>query len=182
MSISYEKDIDGLHPLNMGSVALRGSAPLFIPCIPKGCIELLKREGIPIEGKHAVIIGRNNVVGLPLSLLLIKENATVTVCHSKTKDVKKIVASADLVFAAVGKPCLIKEDWIKPGAICIDIGITTSIPDPNNSRGYRLVGDIDFENVVKVAGRITTVPRGVGPMIIAMIVENTIESAIRRRK
>jgi 5,10-methylene-tetrahydrofolate dehydrogenase/methenyl tetrahydrofolate cyclohydrolase len=180
-SVDVEKDVDGFHPEHIGSVALKGHTPSFVPCTPKGCIEILKREGISIEGKHAVVIGRSNIVGIPLSLLLIKENATVTVCHSKTKDIEKVVACGDLVFAAAGSPCLVKQDWIKPGAICIDVGVN-SVPDPNNTRGYRLVGDIDFENVIKVAGRITPVPKGVGPMTVAMLLRNTLDSALRRRK
>jgi len=181
LCVSHEKDVDGLCPINMGSVALKGHTPLFTPCTPKGCIEILKREGISIEGKHAVVLGRSNIVGIPLSLLLIKENATVTVCHSKSKDLNKIIATGDLVFAAVGIPYLIKADWIKPGAICIDIGINP-VPDANNKSGTRLVGDFDFENVVKVAGRITPVPKGVGPMTVAMLLRNTLDSAKRRRK
>jgi len=181
LSVSHEKDVDGLCPINMGSVALKGHTPLFTPCTPKGCIEMLKREGISIEGKHAVVLGRSNIVGIPLSLLLIKENATVTVCHSKSKDLDKIISTGDIVFAAVGIPYLIKQDWIKPGAICIDIGINP-VPDANNKSGQRLVGDFDFENVIKVAGRITPVPRGVGPMTVAMLLRNTLDSAKRRRK
>jgi 5,10-methylene-tetrahydrofolate dehydrogenase/methenyl tetrahydrofolate cyclohydrolase len=180
-SVAVEKDVDGFHPEHIGAVALKGHTPSFVPCTPKGCIEILKREGISIEGKHAVVIGRSNIVGIPLSLLLIKENATVTVCHSKTKDIEKVVACGDLVFAAAGSPCLVKQDWIKPGAICIDVGVN-SVPDSNNTRGYRLVGDIDFENVIKVAGRITPVPKGVGPMTVAMLLRNTLDSALRRRK
>jgi len=179
-TVSFEKDVDGFNPHHIGSIALRGHTPLFVPCTPKACIELLKREGIPIEGKHAVVVGRSNIVGVPLSLLLLRENATVTVCHSKTKDIEKIVATGDLVFAAVGSPCMIKEDWIKPGAICIDVGIN-SVPDSSNTRGYRLVGDFDFENVIKVAGKITPVPRGVGPMTVTMLLRNTLDSAKRRK-
>jgi len=181
LTVSHEKDVDGFNPINMGSVALKGHTPLFIPCTPKGCIEILKREGISIDGKHAVVVGRSNIVGIPLSLLLIKENATVTICHSQTKDIDKIVATGDLVFAAVGIPCMIKEDWVKPGAICIDVGIN-SVPDPKNPGRNRLVGDFDFENVKKVAGKITPVPRGVGPMTVAMLLRNTLDSAIRKRK
>jgi len=180
LAVAEDKDVDGFHPIHIGSLALRGHNPLFIPCTPKGCIELLKREGIPIEGKIAVVVGRSNIVGIPLSLLLIKENATVTVCHSKTHDLEKIVSTGDLVFAAVGSPRMIKQDWIKPGAICIDVGIN-SVPDATNTRGYRLVGDFDFENVIKVAGRITPVPKGIGPMTVAMLLRNTLESAKRRK-
>jgi len=180
LSVDPHKDVDGFNPIHMGCLALRGHTPEFIPCTPKGCLELLKRENIQISGKHAVIVGRSNIVGLPLSFLLLKENATVTICHSKSTDLDKLVGSGDLVFAAVGSPLLIKKEWIKPGAVCIDVGIN-SYADPNDKRGYRLVGDFDYENVIQVASKITPVPGGIGPMTVAMLLRNTIDSAKRRK-
>jgi len=178
--VDMEKDVDGFHPHHVGSLALRGHPCHFISCTPKGCVELLKREGIAIQGKHAVVVGRSNIVGLPLSLLLLKEDATVTVCHSKSQDLDKLVLTGDLVFAAVGSPLMIKKEWIKPGAVCIDVGVN-AVDDPNDKRGYRLVGDIDYENVIEVASRITPVPGGVGPMTVAMLTRNTLDSAKRRK-
>jgi len=180
LTVDPDKDVDGFHPLHMGCLALRGHNPLFVPCTPKGCIEILKRENISISGKHAVVVGRSNIVGLPLSFLLLNENATVTICHSKTADMASIVRNADLVFAAVGSPLLIKKDWIKPGAVCIDIGIN-AVNDPTDKRGYKLVGDIDFNDVIQVVSRITPVPGGVGPMTVAMLLRSTIDSAKRRK-
>ena len=123
--ISFEKDVDGLHPLNVGSLALRGYTPKFVACTPRGCIELLKRYDIPIAGKQAVVLGRSNIVGIPAALLLLEQNATVTVCHSRTKDIADQVKRADIVIAAIGKAEFVKGDWIKPGAAVIDVGINS---------------------------------------------------------
>eukprot|EP01125_Pyxidicula_operculata_P001435 TRINITY_DN11328_c0_g1_i1.p1 TRINITY_DN11328_c0_g1~~TRINITY_DN11328_c0_g1_i1.p1 ORF type:complete len:292 (-),score=78.60 TRINITY_DN11328_c0_g1_i1:173-1048(-) len=172
-----EKDVDGFNPIHLGSLGSKGHTPMFVPCTPQGCMELLKRENISVEGKRAVVIGRSTTVGLPLSLLLINANATVTVCHSKTKDMDQIVKDADLVFAAVGIPCLVKKEWVKPGAVCIDVGIN-SVPDSTKASGYKLVGDID-PSVAEVASKYTPVPGGVGPMTVAMLLKNTLESAKR---
>lgn len=174
--ISFEKDVDGLHPLNVGSLALRGHTPRFVACTPRGCIELLRRYGIPISGKNAVVLGRSNIVGIPASLLLLEENATVTVCHSRTADVADHVSRADIVVAAIGKANFVKGEWIKPGATVIDVGIN-SVDDPSAKKGYRLVGDVDFAEASKRAGAITPVPGGVGPMTIAMLLQNTVEAA-----
>jgi len=144
-------------------------------------MELLKRYSIPVEGKNAVVVGRSNTVGMPLALLLIQANATVTVCHSKSENMDKIVANADIVFAAVGKAHMIKKEWVKQGAVCIDVGIN-SVKDDTKKTGYRLVGDIDFDNVVQVASKITPVPGGVGPMTVAMLLRNTVDAAKRTLK
>ncbi|KAI4301384.1 hypothetical protein L6164_034668 [Bauhinia variegata] len=176
--ISLEKDVDGFHPLNIGKLAMKGREPLFLPCTPKACLELLSRSGISIKGKKAVVVGRSNIVGLPASLLLLKADATVTIVHSHTSDPESIIRQADIVIAAAGQPKMIKGSWIKPGAAVIDVG-TNAIDDPSKKSGYRLVGDVDFEEVSKVAGWITPVPGGVGPMTVTMLLKNTLEGAKR---
>ena len=175
--VLLKKDVDGFHYENIGRLATK-SNPLFVPCTPEGCIELLKRYNIEISGKHAVILGRSNIVGLPLSLLLLHQNATVTICHSKTTDLIEKVKTADILIAACGKTQFVKAEWLKSGVVIIDVGIN-SIDDPSRKRGYRLVGDVDFENVKKVASYITPVPGGVGPMTISMLLRHTVESATR---
>jgi 5,10-methylene-tetrahydrofolate dehydrogenase/methenyl tetrahydrofolate cyclohydrolase len=173
--ISYEKDVDGFHAQNMGSLALNGRTPSFIPCTPLGCLELLKRYNITIKGKHAVIIGKSNIVGLPMSLLLLKHDATVTICHIETDDIAKHLKMADIVISACGQPKLIKKGWLKKeGVVVIDVGIN-SIPDSTRKRGYRLVGDVDFDEVKEIASAITPVPGGVGPMTVAMLLKNTVQ-------
>ncbi|XP_062023520.1 bifunctional protein FolD 2-like isoform X1 [Rosa rugosa] len=176
--ISIEKDVDGFHPLNIGKLAMKGREPLFLPCTPKGCLELLSRSGISITGKKAVVVGRSNIVGLPVSLLLLKANATVTVVHSNTPDPKSIIREADIVIAAAGQAMMIKGSWIKPGAAIIDVG-TNAVDDSSKKSGYRLVGDVDFQEACKVAGWITPVPGGVGPMTVAMLLKNTLDGAKR---
>ncbi|XP_075103973.1 bifunctional protein FolD 2-like [Nicotiana tabacum] len=176
--ISLEKDVDGFHPLNIGKLAMKGRQPLFLPCTPKGCIELLHRSGISIKGKNAVVVGRSNIVGLPVSPLLLKEDATVTIVHSRTKEPEKIVREADIIIAAAGQAMMIKGSWIKPGAAVIDVG-TNAVDDPTRKSGYRLVGDVDFQEACKVAGWITPVPGGVGPMTVAMLLKNTLDGAKR---
>jgi 5,10-methylene-tetrahydrofolate dehydrogenase/methenyl tetrahydrofolate cyclohydrolase len=176
--ISLEKDVDGFHPENIGKLAMKGHEPLFVPCTPKGCIELLKRSGVELAGKNAVVVGRSNIVGMPAALLLMKADCTVTVVHSKTKDPRRICREADVVVAACGSAEMVKRDWIKPGAVIIDVG-TNGVDDPTKKAGYRLVGDVDFENVKKVASQITPVPGGVGPMTICMLLSNTLESGKR---
>ena len=153
---------------------MSGRTPYFVPCTPSGCLELLKRYNITIEGAHVVIVGKSNIVGLPMSLLLLKNNATVTICHSKTKDIVKHLKTADIVVSACGCPRMIKKEWLKEGVVVIDVGIN-SIPDATRKRGYRLVGDVDFENVKEIASAITPVPGGVGPMTVAMLLRNTVE-------
>ncbi|KAF3772359.1 Bifunctional protein FolD 2, partial [Nymphaea thermarum] len=179
--ISIEKDVDGFHPLNIGKLAMKGREPLFLPCTPKGCLELLSRSGIPIKNKRAVVVGRSNIVGLPVSLMLLKADATVTVVHSRTQDPEKIVREADIVIAAAGQAMMIKGDWLKPGAAVIDVG-TNAVDDPSRKTGYRLVGDVDFDEAKKVAGWLTPVPGGVGPMTVAMLLKNTLEGALRKIK
>ncbi|TQD95025.1 hypothetical protein C1H46_019370 [Malus baccata] len=174
--ISIEKDVDGFHPLNIGKLAMKGREPLFLPCTPKGCLELLSRSGISIRGKKAVVVGRSNIVGLPVSLLLLKADATVTVVHSRTPDPESFIREADIVIAAAGQAMMIKGRWIKPGAAVIDVG-TNAIDDPSRKSGYRLVGDVDFQEACKVAGWVTPVPGGVGPMTVAMLLKNTLDGA-----
>lgn len=176
--ISLEKDVDGFHPLNIGKLAMKGREPLFLPCTPKGCLELLSRSGITIKGKNATVVGRSNIVGLPVALLLLKEDATVTIVHSRTKEPENIIREADIVIAAAGQATMIKGSWIKPGAAVIDVG-TNAVDDPTKKSGYRLVGDVDFHEACKVAGYITPVPGGVGPMTVAMLLKNTLIGAKR---
>ncbi|KAB5534442.1 hypothetical protein DKX38_017528 [Salix brachista] len=176
--ISLAKDVDGFHPLNIGKLAMKDREPLFQPCTPKGCLELLHRSGISIKGKRAVVVGRSNIVGLPVSLLLLKADATVTVVHSRSNDQESIIREADIIIAAAGQPMMIKGSWIKPGAAVIDVG-TNAVDDPSRKSGYRLVGDVDFEEACKIAGCITPVPGGVGPMTVAMLLKNTLDGAKR---
>ncbi|KAJ3426351.1 c-1-tetrahydrofolate synthase cytoplasmic [Anaeramoeba flamelloides] len=178
-TISPEKDVDGFSPINMGNLCMKGREPLFVPCTPKGCIELLKRSGVNISGKKAVIVGRSNIVGLPISFLLLHENATITICHSRTKDIAKEVKDADIVIAALGAPEFVKGDWIKKGAVIIDVGIN-AVPDKTKKRGYRLVGDVDFEGCLKNASKITPVPGGVGPQTIIQLMKSTVEGFKRQ--
>src|SRR5688572_3874567 len=174
--ISIEKDVDGFSPINIGRLAQKGREPLFVPCTPYGCIYLLEKSGVTIEGANAVVLGRSNIVGMPAALLLIGRNATVTVCHSRTKDLPGVVRQADIVIAAIGKTEMVRGDWIKPGAAVIDVGIN-SVPDSTKKSGQRLVGDVNFNEAKEVAGFITPVPGGVGPMTIAMLMKNTLRAA-----
>ncbi len=234
--ISLEKDVDGFHPVNIGRLSMKGRHPLFVPCTPAGCIELLVRSGVEIEGKNAVILGRSNIVGLPVSMLLLHRNATITICHSRTQDLAGTCRQADILIAAVGRPEMVKKDWVKPGAAVIDVGINRVWVDhpadrewtcavtgetfvahrkdesekggrrkmgtlclthdkaylkghvPAEAedcetvdlyRKYKLVGDVDFEDVKEVAGYLTPAPGGVGPMTIAMLMWNTLSGAKR---
>ena len=177
-AISLEKDVDGFHPLNIGRLSMKRRDPLFVPCTPRGCIELLDRTGVEIEGKKAVVLGRSNIVGLPVAMLLLHRNATLTICHSRTKDLPSVVHEADILVAAVGRPEMVRGDWVKPGAVVIDVG-TNAVDDPTRERGYRLVGDVAFNEVKEVAAAITPSPGGVGPMTIAMLLRNTTDSAKR---
>jgi methylenetetrahydrofolate dehydrogenase (NADP+)/methenyltetrahydrofolate cyclohydrolase len=171
-AVPIEKDIDGFHPVNIGRLAMKNREPLFVPCTPAGVIELIDSVGTPIEGARAVVLGRSNIVGLPAAMLLVHRNATVTICHSRTQNLP------DILVAAIGKAQFVKADWIKPGATVIDVG-TNAIPDATKKSGQRLVGDVDFEKAKEVAGAITPVPGGVGPMTIAMLMQNTINAAKR---
>ena len=173
-AISLEKDVDGFHPVNIGRLAMKGRDPLFIPCTPKGCMVLLERSGVKLEGANAVVLGRSNIVGMPVAALLLHANATVTTCHSRSKDLPGICRAADVLIAAVGRAGMVRGDWIKPGAVVIDVGVNR-VDDPSKKSGYRLVGDVNFEEAMEVAGMITPVPGGVGPMTIAMLLQNTLD-------
>jgi 5,10-methylene-tetrahydrofolate dehydrogenase/methenyl tetrahydrofolate cyclohydrolase len=176
--VSLDKDVDGFHPINIGLLAQKGREPMFTPATPTGCMVLLDEAGARIDGANAVVVGRSNIVGLPVALMLMKANATVTVCHSRTKDIAAYTRNADIVIAAIGKPNYVKGDWLKPGAVVIDVG-TNQIDDPSAPKGYRYVGDVDFESAKDVAGAISKVPGGVGPMTITMLMSNTMKAAWR---
>lgn len=177
-AVSPDKDVDGIHDQNAGRLAHGELEGFFVPCTPRGCLELIKRSGVQIAGARAVVLGRSKIVGSPMSALLLWNNATVTTCHSKTKDLPERCREADILVVAIGRPRMVKADWVKPGAVVIDCGIN-SIPDPTRSSGSRLVGDVDFDEVKKVASYITPVPEGVGPMTVAMLISNTVLSAKR---
>jgi len=174
-AIDPAKDVDGFHPMNAGRLATGLEA--LVPCTPFGCLHLLKQELGSIAGMEAVVIGRSNIVGKPMALLLIGESATVTVAHSRTRELRDVVRRADIVVAAVGRPEMVKGDWIKPGATVIDVGINRV---PTEDGRSRLVGDVDFAGASERAGAITPVPGGVGPMTIAMLLRNTVVAAHRR--
>ncbi len=176
--VSLDKDVDGFHPINIGMLGMKGREPLFTPATPTGCMVLLRESGAVLEGANAVVVGRSNIVGLPVALMLMKANATVTVCHSRTRDLPDIVRRADIVIAAIGRAEYIKGSWIKPGATVIDVG-TNKIADPNTEKGYRYVGDVEFATAKEAAGAITKVPGGVGPMTITMLLQNTMKAAWR---
>ena len=176
--ISLAKDVDGIHPMNLGRLGMRGREPTFTPATPTGVMQLIAETGEAIEGVRAVVIGRSNIVGLPVALMLANANATVTICHSRTRDLPGTVRGADIVVAAVGRAEYVKGDWIKPGAIVIDVG-SNSLPDPDSEKGYRYVGDVEFESASAIAGYITKVPGGVGPMTITMLLSNTLKAARR---
>jgi 5,10-methylene-tetrahydrofolate dehydrogenase/methenyl tetrahydrofolate cyclohydrolase len=175
-AISLEKDVDGFHPVNIGRLAQKGREPLFVPCTPYGCMVLLEKAGATFEGANAVVLGRSNIVGMPAALLLIERNATVTVCHSRTRDLPAVVRTADILIAAVGRPEMVRGDWIKPGAYVIDVGVNR-VDDASKKSGYRLVGDVAYDEVKEVAAAATPVPGGVGPMTIAMLMRNTMLAA-----
>ena len=166
-AISPKKDVDGFHPQNVGALVIGEQG--FVSCTPAGIIQLLKRSNIEIEGKHCVVIGRSNIVGKPMSLLLLRENATVTICHSRTKNIKEICREADILIVAIGKPQFIGADYVKDGAVVIDVGIHR---DENN----KLCGDVKYDEVEPKASYITPVPGGVGPMTIAMLMHNCVEA------
>ncbi|MCB9916392.1 MAG: bifunctional methylenetetrahydrofolate dehydrogenase/methenyltetrahydrofolate cyclohydrolase FolD [Planctomycetes bacterium] len=170
-TIAPEKDVDGLHPRNVAAL-VQGARGLR-PCTPAGCIELLDRHGYELEGRHVVVVGRSMLVGKPVALLALERNATVTVCHSRTRDLGKVVGDADVLIAAVGRARLIRGEWIRPGAIVLDVGI-------NRGEDGKLVGDVDFAPAAERAGAITPVPGGIGPMTIAMLLKNTVLAAARQ--
>jgi methylenetetrahydrofolate dehydrogenase (NADP+)/methenyltetrahydrofolate cyclohydrolase len=169
-AVNPKKDVDGLHPNNVGHLTM--GSPVFVPCTPAGVMAMLDYHKLPIEGRRAVIVGRSNLVGRPVSLLLMHRNATITVCHSRTRDIASVCREGDILVAAIGKPRFVTSEMVKPGAVVIDVGINR-LPDG------KLVGDVDYEPVSKKAGWITPVPGGVGPMTIAMLLKNTLESAKR---
>ena len=175
LSIDPDKDVDGFHPINAGRLAIGLDG--FVPCTPLGCLKLLRNELGDLKGKEAVVIGRSNIVGKPMALLLLGDHCTVTIAHSRTRDLPEVVRRADIVVAAVGRPEMVKGDWLKPGATVIDVGINRVSGNDGKSR---LVGDVDFASASQVAGAITPVPGGVGPMTIACLIRNTLVSAARR--
>lgn len=166
-TISPKKDVDGFHPQSVGALSI--GQPGFVSCTPAGIIQLLKRSGVEIEGKECVIVGRSNIVGKPMALLMLRENATVTVCHSRTKDLKEVTKRADILIVAIGKPKFITADYVKEGAAVIDVGI-------HRNENNKLCGDVDFDSVAPIASAITPVPGGVGPMTIAMLMNNCVEA------
>ena len=175
-TISIDKDVDGFHPMNIGRLAQKGREPLFVPCTPEGVMYMLEKEMPSLEGVNAVVLGRSNIVGMPVALLLVRANATVTICHSRTKNLPDVVRQADVLVAAVGRAEMVRGDWVKPGAVVIDVGINR-VEDATKPRGYRLVGDVCYDEVAQVAQAITPVPGGVGPMTIAMLLRNTLHAA-----
>ena len=175
-AVDYTKDVDGFHRYNAGELAKKGGQPAFIPCTPNGCIRLLEEANIDLPGKHAVILGRSDIVGTPMASLLKNKNATVTVCHSRTKNIPEIVSTADIVVAAIGKPGFVKGEWLKQGAVVIDVGINY-VADSSKKSGQRLIGDVDFESAKEKTYFITPVPGGVGPMTVAMLVQNVLKAA-----
>lgn len=169
-AIAVEKDVDGFHPVNVGNLVIGDDS--LLPCTPAGVIEMIKRTGVEIAGKHAVVIGRSNIVGKPVSLLLQRENATVTMCHSRTGNIAEIARQADILVVAIGRANMIDASYVKPGAVVIDVGM-------NRLENGKLAGDVDFESVKEVSGPITPVPGGVGPMTITMLMQNTLIAAKR---
>ncbi|WP_127586000.1 bifunctional methylenetetrahydrofolate dehydrogenase/methenyltetrahydrofolate cyclohydrolase FolD [Paenibacillus koleovorans] len=167
-AISIDKDVDGFHPISVGNLVI--GKPSFLPCTPAGVIEIIRRTGVSMVGKRAVVIGRSNIVGKPMSLLLLREHATVTVCHSRTPDMAALCREADILVVAIGKAKFVNRSFVKPGAVVIDVGI-------NRLEDGKLAGDVDFDDVVDVAGHITPVPGVVGPMTITMLLRNTVEAA-----
>jgi methylenetetrahydrofolate dehydrogenase (NADP+)/methenyltetrahydrofolate cyclohydrolase len=175
LRISAEKDVDGFHPVNVGRVWI-GEKNGFAPCTPAGVMVMLEKAGVDVMGKNVVILGRSNIVGKPMVSLMVAASATVTVCHSKTRDLPSVCRGADILIAAIGKPEFVKGDMVKPGAVVIDVGINR-VDDATNAKGYRIVGDVDFAAVSQVASKISPVPGGVGPMTIAMLLKNTVRAA-----
>lgn len=173
--VNLLKDVDGFHALNIGKLALDGYTPDFSPCTPKGVMKLLKHYNVELSGKRCVVLGKSNIVGLPMALMLLNEGATVTICDHNTPCEDEITREADVLISATGVPRLVKSHWIKEGAVVIDIGINTVV-DSSKKKGYRLVGDVDFENVIDKARLITPVPGGIGPMTVAMLMQSTYDS------
>ena len=181
MAIDPEKDVDGFHPVNVGRMLI--GQPCFLPCTPHGILHLLKRSGVSTDGAHAVVVGRSNIVGKPVASLLLQKsalgNATVTLCHTHTRDLAAFTRQADILIVASGRPNTVTGEMVRPGAVVIDVGVNR-VEAPDSPKGYRLVGDVDFDSVRQVASLITPVPGGVGPMTITMLLYNTLEAARRR--
>eukprot|EP01080_Neovahlkampfia_damariscottae_P002960 gene2960-4970_t len=179
--VSLHKDVDGFHPLNMGKLCMKNREPEFIPCTPKGIMELLDRNNIEISGKNAIVLGRSNIVGIPIAMLLLHRNATVQICHTKTEDVESKVKEADILIACCGVAEYVKGSWIKKDAVVIDVGMN-AVDDKSKKSGYRLVGDVNFEEVSKIASYVSPVPGGVGPMTIASLLSNCLVAATHQLK
>jgi methylenetetrahydrofolate dehydrogenase (NADP+)/methenyltetrahydrofolate cyclohydrolase len=181
LAIDPAKDVDGFHPVNVGKLAT-GETEVLAPCTPAGVVQMLMRTGNDPAGKHCVVVGRSNIVGRPMASLLLRKakggNATVTVCHSRTADLGAVTRLADILIVAIGIPEFVKGDMVRPGAVVIDVGVNR-VDDPTKEKGYRLVGDVAFEQVTEVASAITPVPGGVGPMTITMLMSNTVDAAVR---
>jgi methylenetetrahydrofolate dehydrogenase (NADP+) / methenyltetrahydrofolate cyclohydrolase len=179
-AVDPAKDVDGFHPVNVGRMVL--GLPSFVPCTPAGVMEMLRRSGTPLSGATVVVVGRSAIVGRPLSILLSQKgvDATVTLCHTRTKDIARHTREADIVVVAAGRPHTLTADMVRSGAVVVDVGVNR-VPDASKATGYRLAGDVDFEAVAEKAGVLTPVPGGVGPMTIAMLLHNTLEAARRRR-
>lgn len=175
-AVAPQKDVDCLHPENVGLLAQKGKEPRFIPCTPAGIMRLITENGTELTGAAAVVLGRSNIVGTPMALLLTRADATVTIAHSKTRHLAAVCREADVLVAAVGKAGLVRGDWVKPGGVVIDVGVNR-VEDARAKRGYRLVGDVAFDEALAIASAITPVPGGVGPMTIAMLLENTLRAA-----
>lgn len=175
-AVASNKDVDGFGPVHIGNLALSGQTPLFCPCTPQGCLHMIKSTGISLRGKEAVVIGASNIVGMPMELLLLKEGCTVSLCHIDTVDTASHARRADVLVVAVGKAHLVPGNWIKPGAVVIDVGINF-VDDPSKKTGNRMVGDVNFDEAKKVAGHVSPVPGGVGPMTVAMLMRNTLVAA-----
>ena len=175
-AVAEEKDVDGFGTSNIGELSKRGGRPLFTPCTPKGVMVMLKESGVDLKGKNAVVLGRSDIVGSPVSALLRNADATVTVCHSRTNDLEHHIKQADVLVAAIGKPNFVKGEWLKPGAVIIDVG-TNFVPDDSKKSGQRMVGDVDFASAAEVASKISPVPGGVGPMTVAMLLQNVVDAA-----
>jgi len=173
-AINPLKDVDGFHPVNVGKMTI-GDPTALVACTPAGCVEILKRSGIELTGKRAVVLGRSMIVGKPLSLLLLSENCTVTICHSKTKNLPEITRQADILCVAIGKPEFVTKDFVSPGTVVIDVGIHV-VADSSRKSGKRTTGDVKFSEVSEIASMITPVPGGVGPMTIALLMQNTIKA------
>lgn len=174
--VSLAKDVDGFHPINIGALAMKGRTPTFTPATPTGCMTLIAESGVDVSGKKAVVLGRSNIVGMPMALMLNNADATVTIVHSRTPSASEIIKSADILIAAIGKPEYVKADWVKDGAVVIDVG-TNKVDAPDTEKGYKWVGDVDFEGAKAVAAAITIVPGGVGPLTIASLIQNTMKAA-----